>query len=243
MRYPFAGSYRITQSFGKKNAAITHGTHSGTDWALPSGTPVLSVASGTVYQTGLDAQAGLVIKISSGDINHKYYHLSQVLVTKGQKVAEGFKIGASGATGNVTGPHLHLSIEKNGVLVDPVSVINNGGVYQPAPPQPAPAGDLYVIKRGDTFYDLNQKFNYPQGTLERLNSGIDPRKIPIGRSIRIRSAGAPSVPTQRRMYTIKRGDTFWGLENAFQLPHGKLQEFNPTLNPKTLRIGSVIRIG
>lgn len=55
---------------------------------------------------------------------------------------------------------------------------------------------------------------------------------------------SPPTPSNTNIgtyYQIKRGDTFWGLENAWQLPHGRLQALNPTLDPRKLQIGQKIR--
>jgi len=105
---PFTGDYQITQSFGEK---ITDSNgHSGIDYALPLGTPVLAAADGIVEKAGVDNTGyGNVIIIrhfrTDGTV---YAHLRNWAVQVGQKVKAGEIIGYSGNTGNSTGPHLHF---------------------------------------------------------------------------------------------------------------------------------------
>lgn len=69
---------------------------------------------------------------------------------------------------------------------------------------------------------------------------VDPEKIinNAGTTPATTTTGAPVVSVKK--YKIVRGDTFWGLESAWQLPHGTLQKLNPTLNARALRIGQEI---
>ena len=105
---PFTGDYQITQSFGEK---ITDSNgHSGIDYALPIGTPVLAAADGEVWKAGWDATGyGNCVMIKHPDGSGTVYgHLLNWSVYAGQKVKAGEKIGNSGNTGNSTGAHLHF---------------------------------------------------------------------------------------------------------------------------------------
>ena len=96
--------------------------HEGIDLLLPSGTPVLAAADGTVteVETG-NRRFGTRIVISHpGGIRTSYSHLSSVSVSKGQTVRQGQKIALSGSSGRSFAPHLHYEVEAGGQLVEPV---------------------------------------------------------------------------------------------------------------------------
>jgi murein DD-endopeptidase MepM/ murein hydrolase activator NlpD len=94
--------------------------HSGADFAVRSGTPVRAVADGTVALTGEQYFAGNAVYIDHGDgLVSMSFHLSKILVRAGDSVRRGQQIGLSGATGRVTGPHLHFGIRWHGSRVDP----------------------------------------------------------------------------------------------------------------------------
>lgn len=95
--------------------------HQGIDYAVPEGTEVYAAEAGAIDFAGFDRTGyGNLIKIGhAGGIGSKYAHLSKILVKRWQRVAKGELIGISGATGNVTGAHLHFETTENGKAVDP----------------------------------------------------------------------------------------------------------------------------
>ncbi|MDH6212911.1 M23 family metallopeptidase [Streptomyces pseudovenezuelae] len=108
------------------------GYHTGVDFVVPTGTSLKAVAAGTVVSAGWGGAYGnqVVIQLSDG-YYAQYAHLSQLSVSAGQTVTEGQQIGLSGATGNVTGPHLHFEIRTTpdyGSDVDPVAYLRTKGV-------------------------------------------------------------------------------------------------------------------
>jgi murein DD-endopeptidase MepM/ murein hydrolase activator NlpD len=108
------------------------GYHTGVDFVVPTGTSLKAVAAGTVVSAGWGGAYGnqVVIKLADG-YYAQYAHLSQLSVSAGQAVTEGQQIGLSGATGNVTGPHLHFEIRTTpdyGSDVDPVAYLRSKGV-------------------------------------------------------------------------------------------------------------------
>ncbi len=118
---------KITSPFGTKRLfnGILKSFHSGTDFRAATGTPIRAVASGRVVLAKNRFFAGNSVIIDHGEgIYTGYYHLSRFLVKKGDFVHEGEVIALAGATGRVTGPHLHFSVHVNGTLVDPLCFID-----------------------------------------------------------------------------------------------------------------------
>ncbi|MFJ3715040.1 peptidoglycan DD-metalloendopeptidase family protein [Streptomyces sp. NPDC090057] len=108
------------------------GYHTGVDFVVPTGTSLKAVGAGTVVSAGWGGAYGnqVVIKLNDG-YYAQYAHLSQLSVSAGQTVTPGRQIGLSGATGNVTGPHLHFEIRTTpdyGSDVDPVGYLRSHGV-------------------------------------------------------------------------------------------------------------------
>jgi murein DD-endopeptidase MepM/ murein hydrolase activator NlpD len=98
--------------------------HAGVDVNLPAGTPVVAIADGTVAFSGEQFFAGnSVVLDHGGGVFSIYYHLQNYIVSEGQGVARGERIGAVGSTGRATGPHLHFSIRAAGGRIDPELLI------------------------------------------------------------------------------------------------------------------------
>ncbi|GGB41214.1 peptidase M23 [Oceanisphaera marina] len=97
--------------------------HRGIDYAARTGTPVLAAGGGVVVESGFSRFNGNYVVIRhDGTYLTKYLHLHQRMVNKGEKVKQEQQIGTVGATGRVTGPHLHYEFLVNGVHKDPKSV-------------------------------------------------------------------------------------------------------------------------
>ena len=99
--------------------------HKGLDIAGPYGTPIVAAADGTVIEANSTDSWGMswgyyVLIYHNGTYTTRYAHLSSVAVSSGQYVTAGTVVGYEGATGNVTGPHLHFEVYENSVRVDPM---------------------------------------------------------------------------------------------------------------------------
>jgi murein DD-endopeptidase MepM/ murein hydrolase activator NlpD len=117
---------RITSVFGTGrtfNGTVTS-RHMGTDWAGAVGAPVQAMQRGVVRIVDQFHLGGNVVYVDHGSgLVTAYLHLSKQLVAVGDTVARGAIIGRVGATGRVTGPHLHIIARYGGVSVDPLSVL------------------------------------------------------------------------------------------------------------------------
>lgn len=93
--------------------------HKGTDYAAPTGTPIMTTAAGVVEATGYTAGNGNFVKVKhNGTYATQYLHMSKILVRRGQHVNQGDIIGRVGSTGLASGPHVCYRFWKNGVQVD-----------------------------------------------------------------------------------------------------------------------------
>ncbi len=111
----------MTSPFGMRFAGVVPHTHRGIDLAMPIGTPVRAMTGGRVRFAGEMRGYGKVIWMDHRrGILSVYAHLDEILVATGQEVEHRQLIGRSGATGNVTGPHLHFEVWVAGRPVDPV---------------------------------------------------------------------------------------------------------------------------
>ncbi|MET9683166.1 M23 family metallopeptidase [Streptomyces coeruleorubidus] len=128
--------YKLSASFAQ-NGGMWQSTHSGQDFAVPSGTQVVAAHGGTVVKAGGNGAGdgpaygnAVVIKHGNGTYS-QYAHLSTVKVRIGQVVKTGQEIARSGNTGNSSGPHLHFEIRTTpnyGSAVDPVKFLRAKGV-------------------------------------------------------------------------------------------------------------------
>ncbi|MFJ9114804.1 peptidoglycan DD-metalloendopeptidase family protein [Streptomyces sp. NPDC102394] len=128
---PVAGA-TVGTGYRVAGSMWSSGYHTGVDFVVPTGTSLKAVGAGTVVSAGWGGAYGnqVVIRLADG-YYAQYAHLSQLSVSAGQSVSPGQQIGLSGATGNVTGPHLHFEIRTTpdyGSDVDPVAYLRSKGV-------------------------------------------------------------------------------------------------------------------
>ena len=124
-RYPMNGQYRVSSAFNPARRHPITGQvrpHNGVDFAMPTGTPILSTGDGVVTRVMTHPYAGKYVEIQHGSqYLTRYLHLDRILVRRGQTVTRGERIALSGNTGMSTGPHLHFELHVRGRPVNPLT--------------------------------------------------------------------------------------------------------------------------
>jgi murein DD-endopeptidase MepM/ murein hydrolase activator NlpD len=118
---PIQANYTLSARYGQRGGIWSAGWHTGLDFRVKSGTPVVAAANGTVIASGWGGAYGYRIEVDHGNgYVTAYNHLSKIEITEG-KVAAGQEIGKTGTSGNTTGPHLHFEVIKDGEFMNPSS--------------------------------------------------------------------------------------------------------------------------
>jgi len=122
MVWPLRGA--ITSRFGWRSLTVG-GTnmHYGLDIDGNTGDPIVSATAGTVVFSGWSGGYGQVVIVESGGHEYYYAHCSELLVSVGDPVAPGDLIARVGATGRVTGSHLHFEVRVDGNPIDPLPML------------------------------------------------------------------------------------------------------------------------
>lgn len=120
--WPVPSCHSISSGYGYRIHPVTgvRKLHAGIDIPCSTGTSIVAAASGTVVDAGYNSYNGNYLKISHGNgLETMYLHCSKLLVSSGSRVSGGQTIAKSGATGMVSGAHLHFVVKKNGNYVNP----------------------------------------------------------------------------------------------------------------------------
>lgn len=125
--WPVPGKSRISSYFGYRNDPFTgvRSFHNGIDIPAPKGTDIVAANRGTVVASAYDNYgAGYYVVIDhGGGLSTRYYHCSKLIAKKGDKVSKGQVIALVGSTGYSTGPHLHFTVRKNKVDLNPLDYV------------------------------------------------------------------------------------------------------------------------
>ncbi len=150
--FPSYDTYKITSPFGMRTLGGVTKLHKGIDLVAKTtsgGSAVDYVTAhtgGTVTGSGYDGSAGNYIKLQTAPgVTMVYYHLASRAVKKGDKVGQGSVLGYMGATGNVTGAHLHFGIQADGEWIDPEPYLDRDFGKKTENPTKC---DLPVLSRG-----------------------------------------------------------------------------------------------
>ena len=121
--WPLTGA--LTSGFGRRNISVGGNTfHGGIDLRAARGAPVGASRSGTVSRAGWGGAYGYVVYVDHPDGSQtRYAHLDDILVSVGERVRQGERVGLVGSTGASTGPHLHFEIRFGGSAVNPLDYL------------------------------------------------------------------------------------------------------------------------
>ena len=121
---------RVTSGFGMREHPVWGGQrqHKGVDYGAPSGTPIMSVADGSVKFAGWQNGYGNAVEVVHGNGRSTFYaHMSHIAVRQGQKISQGELVGQVGSTGWSTGPHLHFEFRIHGEFQTPDTMARETG--------------------------------------------------------------------------------------------------------------------
>jgi len=120
MKTPINGA-RLSSPFGMRKHPILgfNKHHNGTDFAAPTGTPIMASGTGTVIKAGWCGNGGNCVRIRhNSSYTTGYGHMSKIATRTGRRVRQGQIIGYVGSTGMSTGPHLHYTVSYNGKFIN-----------------------------------------------------------------------------------------------------------------------------
>lgn len=238
-RIPFNGQFKINYIYGVYDRSINKtadGRHHGVDcWGIGNKN-VFSASRGKVIFAGWDNTGyGNLVKVQDGEYTHYYAHLERILVGVGQNVDFTTQIGIYGATGNVTGPHLHYEVRKNGVVIDPTTLMgipNKEGIYN---------SYNYVVEVGvlkEISVVAQEVINGLWGNgEERVN-----RLTQAGYNAREVQNRVNAILNTEKVYTVVPGDTLSAIAQKYGVTVDYLKNKNNIQNINLIYAGQVIKI-
>lgn len=249
--------FRITSKYGWRTHPI-HGNrhfHSGIDLVKGHKEPLAAFVGGQVIYagmgrtgTGVGGYGNVVLIKDYTGAGHLYAHLDKVSVKKGQKVKKGQVIGTQGATGQVTGSHLHYEVRKKTSPSLGWNANKEKSTYNPTTylqnfkePSSAPnEGSTYTIKKGDTLSAIAKRFGTTVAKLVKDNNIKNPNLIHPGQKLNINIAATKNVT---KYHTVKRGDTLSKIAKDHSISLDQIKKLNPQIkNYNLIHPGQKIRV-
>lgn len=127
---PLKGMLHITSKFGQRRNPFGKKSsefHGGIDLSAKAGTPIYAMMPGEVAHIGYDSRSGNYIKLRHGNFTVSYCHLiRKPTIPIGSKVLPGQPVAHVGSTGRSTGPHLHITLKKNDLAINPSVLLELG---------------------------------------------------------------------------------------------------------------------
>ncbi|MFF9003670.1 peptidoglycan DD-metalloendopeptidase family protein [Streptomyces achromogenes] len=174
--------------FGVRGLMWSSGRHTGLDFPAKTGTRVSAVDNGTVQSAETGGPYGKHVMINHGHgLQSLYAHMSAIAAKVGAGIKQGAQVGAVGATGNVTGPHLHLEARINGKAVDPMKYLTGPG---------GDGGSGVQRWRGvvqDALSKVHQSLGLANTVLRRMNQESGGNPTAVNRTDINWQQGHPSV--------------------------------------------------
>jgi murein DD-endopeptidase len=191
---------KISSSYQSHKDRNPTSRNPGTDYAVATGTPVKSIADGTItgiVETIRGAGGRMIFQSFPGGFNADYLHLSRIDVAVGQEVKQGQVIGLSGGSGLGSetgyGAHLHLSFRKGGTPsmgvgnLDFETFVSSAPSVAPAkaPAKPKAKAKTYTVVKGDNLTKIAKANATTVAELVKLNGIKDKNKISIGQVLKV----------------------------------------------------------
>ncbi|SEO79044.1 LysM domain-containing protein [Amphibacillus marinus] len=231
--------YRITSPFGWRTHPIRGGRdfHTGIDLVKSHRAPIEAFTAGKVIYsgmgrsgTGLGGYGNVVLLEDRYGRGQLYAHLDQVLVVVNQQISRGTVIGRQGATGNVTGSHLHFEVRKRttpqfGWEADRVNNCLNPTQYINQFDHKDEVNDVvYTVRSGDTLSGIAQRYQTTVEQLVRANQIRNRNLIRVGQQLVINPNGHGNY------YIVQRNDNLSIIAQRHRISLNRIKQLNPQVS-------------
>lgn len=249
MENPFA-SFRVSSPYGWRRTSSGSRFHAGIDLIKAHQAPIEAFTDGKVLfagfgkpGTGLNDYGRVVVIEDRYKHAQLYAHLDRVNVKKNDMIKKGQVIGFQGATGRVTGSHLHFEVRKKtsplygwepdreNSTLDPTKYLIE--YYQKEQKQEV---INYKVKAGDTLYQIAKRYQTTVNAIKQANHIKNANLIYVGQVLTIPISKKPLY------YTVKKGDTLTKIANLYQTTVTQLAKLNNIKDINRIQVGQKIRI-